>query len=722
MDGIINLLQDLFSQLGDRIVALFSYAWHWVLDNPATAGEWYSGLIRWLMPVLALMILLSVLRSMLRVKNPAEIWGYLVSDQLGRFPLRHWECTIGRSKRSDVVIHFATVSRSQCVLLRQEDGSWLVYDLSQSNHTLLNGKPCPSCQSTVKPQETKTAVAHATAATSAVTGEGEATKTAPAETAPEGVREPVQETAPQTICTVKPALSGQQDDFELLQRVLSMLGHKLTEWGEALLREFRAALRPPRRGENGSRLKSGDVLSFGEIKLTYQPITAEEQAAQKELRLAQSRPLPPWGSLALLTLFQLLTMIELMLARPEHAHTISFCYGILATLMWCYVLFTRAAGRIGFEIEMIAFFSSTLCLAITASSVPSSLPKQTFAVVLGVIGLLMLGWYLRDLKRATATRYPMAFAAIALLLSSLIFGAVTYGAKNWISIAGISLQPSEFAKVCFIFAGAATLDRLYVKHNLWGFMLLSGFCLIALAAMSDFGGVTIFFVVFLVISYLRSGDFATLTLSCGVAAAAAGLILRFKPYIATRFSTWGHAWEFPLEGGYQQVRAMSASASGGLIGVGAGNGWLREVAAADTDLVFAFLCEEWGLIISLLVVAGIIAMVVFTVRLARSARSAFYATAACAAAALLVFQTTLNVLGSVDILPLTGVTFPFLSCGGSSMVASWGMLAFLKAADTRQNASFAVRRYRYKATPQQPVAEGQRDEIEEAFSHWEVRG
>lgn len=695
MDWILERLGSFFSQLGERIGGLFSYAWQWILDNPATIGEWYGGLIRWVMPILALMILLSVLRAMLRVKNPAEVWGYLAAEPWGRFPLRHWECTIGRSRRSDVVINFATVSRNQCVLIRQTDGSWLVYDLSQSNPTLINGKPCQPCNEPQPP--------------------------AAVETAPPAAAE----TTPPAAADVQ---AGAVRDFAamLLDKAKAQL--RLI-WQQLLISLRRRQPAPPSAGQ---RLYPGDVLSFGEVALTYQPISAEEYAAQKELRLAQSRPLPPWGSLALLSLFQLLTMIELMLARPDHAHTIMLCYAVLCGLMWCYVLFTRAAGRTGFEIETLAFFSSTLCLAVTASSVPSSLPKQTFAVALGVVALLLLGWYLRDLRRAASTRYPMAIAAVALLLSSLLFGAVTYGAKNWISIAGVSVQPSEFAKVCFIFAGAATLDRLYVKHNLWGFMLLSGFCLAALAAMSDFGGVTIFFVVFLVIAYLRSGDFATLTLICGAAAAAAGLVLRFKPYIAARFAAWGHAWEFPLDAGYQQVRAMSAAASGGMVGVGAGNGWLRQVAAADTDLVFAFLCEEWGLIISLLVVAGVIAMVVFTVRVTRSSRSAFYATAACAAAALLVFQTTLNVLGSVDILPLTGVTFPFLSCGGSSMLASWGLLAFLKAADTRQNASFAVRRY--KDVPETPTplaatsggaaaeaAPGPDDEIERAFAGWEVR-
>ena len=136
---------------------------------------------------------------------------------------------------------------------------------------------------------------------------------------------------------------------------------------------------------------------------------------------------------------------------------------------------------------------------------------------------------------------------------------------------------------------------------------------------------------------------------------------------------------------------MSAAASGGLIGVGAGQGWLKNIFAADTDLVFGMLCEEWGLIIALLAVGGLITLSVFAVRATKAGRSSFYTIAACAASSLLVFQSMLNIFGSTDLLPLTGVTLPFISHGGSSMISAWGLLAFLKAADTRQNASFAIR-------------------------------
>lgn len=136
---------------------------------------------------------------------------------------------------------------------------------------------------------------------------------------------------------------------------------------------------------------------------------------------------------------------------------------------------------------------------------------------------------------------------------------------------------------------------------------------------------------------------------------------------------------------------MTSIASGGLPGLGAGEGNLSDVGAASTDLVFGMLSEEWGLVIAILAVLCIVTMGVFAYRSIIAGRSTYYCIAACAATSMFMFQTILNVFGSIDLLPLTGVTFPFVSSGGTSMIASWGMLAFLKAADTRQNASIAVR-------------------------------
>lgn len=132
-----------------------------------------------------------------------------------------------------------------------------------------------------------------------------------------------------------------------------------------------------------------------------------------------------------------------------------------------------------------------------------------------------------------------------LLIINLIFGAVKHGAQNWITIGGFSFQPSELVKIVFIYVGAASLDELQQKKNLYVFMGFSVFCLGTLAIMGDFGTAMIFFATFLIISFLRSGDFTKLALVLGAAGLMGLMVLRFKPYVAARFETWGHVWEDP---------------------------------------------------------------------------------------------------------------------------------------------------------------------------------
>lgn len=125
--------------------------------------------------------------------------------------------------------------------------------------------------------------------------------------------------------------------------------------------------------------------------------------------------------------------------------------------------------------------------------------------------------------------------------------------------------------------------------------------------------------------------------------------------------------------------------------MGVTRGWMKNLFASDSDVVFATVSEEWGLVTAVLLVLCVVVLALFALRSAAVSRSSFYIIGACTAGGILVMQVILNTLGTLDVLPLTGVTFPFLSNGGSSMIGAWGLLAFVKAADTRQNASFAVR-------------------------------
>ena len=441
-------------------------------------------------------------------------------------------------------------------------------------------------------------------------------------------------------------------------------------------------------------ISPGDLVEMGGTRSTISPPSIEETRNNRFMRRLDKEPVAPWKILLAITAFQLMTIVQLVLSMgTEMKASALICIALLCAVMWAYVMIFNAMGSRGFEMEMIAFFLSTINLAVTASSDPGSVLKEFIAILLGLALMIFMCIYMRDISRLRKVKPVLIGLSVIALIINLVFGTAKYGATNWIKIGDSgSIQPSELVKLAFILIGAGTLEELYEKKNTVVYAAFSLFCLGCLAMMSDFGTALIFFATYLVVSFLRSGDISRFILT-GVAALAMGLIvLRFKPYIASRFDAWGHVWEaqFMDDLGYQQTRTMSFGAGGGLLGLGAGNGSLKYVGAANTDLVFGFVMEEWGFIIAVLAVLCIATLSVFAVMHIVAGRSTIYTILACSAATMFLVQTMLNVFGAIDLFPLTGVTFPFVSTGGTSLMTSWAMLAYFKAADMRRNASLAV--------------------------------
>ena len=308
---------------------------------------------------------------------------------------------------------------------------------------------------------------------------------------------------------------------------------------------------------------------------------------------------------------------------------------------------------------------------------------QLIAAAVGMIMFCVIIKFIQNPDKVNKLRFPMMIVAVGLLLTSVIFGKTTGGAANWIYIGSISIQPSELVKVIYIFIGSSALDKLQTKKNLLEFIVFSIVCVGLLALMGDFGTALIFFMTFLLIAFMRSGDFKTIILAVAAAVFGATIILRFKPYVANRFKAWRHVWDYAQDQGYQQVHVLTFIASGGLFGVGIGNGFLKQVAASESDLVFGLVSEEMGIIVAITLALAVALLVVYARAITTRSRSTFYSISACCAAGLLVVQLALNIFGATDILPLTGVTFPFISSGGSSIIGCWGLLAFVKAADER---------------------------------------
>lgn len=448
---------------------------------------------------------------------------------------------------------------------------------------------------------------------------------------------------------------------------------------------------------NGKKVKiwaltPQDVFSVGGVQMRLEPISHQQEQKLAQLRTKASSFQSSLLNVVLLTVLQaLLCLAYLMNGSRETAQTVLIGFTGITVMQWLLLLFYVCIHRTSFEVESIAFFLCTMGMSAVAAVVPGEAIKQLIAMGLGLTVFLFVGWSLRDLERAKKIRYLAGVAGVGFLLITLVFGTEYYGAKNWLVIGSFSLQPSELSKVCFVFMGASTMDRLMKKRNLILFIAYTVVLCGCLALMNDFGTALIFFCAFLMIAYLRSGSVGTVALAVTALVFAGVVAIRIAPHALRRFASWRHIWEVPLDGGYQQTRALMCMVSGGLFGLGAGKGWMKNVFAADSDVVVATICEEWGLLMVIFLLAAVIGLAFFVVRSAAVGRSSFYTIGGCTAAGIMLVQVSLNMLGTVDVLPLTGVTFPFLSNGGSSMICAWGLLAFIKAADTRQNASFAVR-------------------------------
>lgn len=409
---------------------------------------------------------------------------------------------------------------------------------------------------------------------------------------------------------------------------------------------------------------------------------------KKIKKVPHIKPINNFALLFVLTVFQLLTGYSAAAAGEEFSVKMILCSVIFAVFEWIYVsVLYFAMHRRNFELEFIAFFLTGVGLTAIGSVSADACFKQMLIAICGVIGFTVLVFILGNVELCMKLRTPVAAAAIILLVLNLVLAKVINGAGNWIEIAGVRIQPSEFVKVAFIFVGAATLEKIQTSKNIIKFIVFSIACVGTLILIRDFGTGLVFFVTFLIIAFMNSGDIKTVGLAVSAAGMGGAIVIKYKSYVTKRFSVYRHVWDDPYGQGYQQAHILTGMASGGLFGLGIGNGNIRnyfqEYYLTITDNIFGFICEEWGFLFGIVLVLSFVAIAVSALVNSIAARSTFYSIAAVAGAGMLLFQTALNIFGITDVLPLTGVTLPFVSQGGSSMISCWAVLAFIKASDVR---------------------------------------
>lgn len=315
-----------------------------------------------------------------------------------------------------------------------------------------------------------------------------------------------------------------------------------------------------------------------------------------------------------------------------------------------------------------------------------------FITCIAALVFCRLGYITCRNHRWIQDKKKFVWAGIGILI--VVIFLFTGSRSMWIDLGFMTIQPSEFIKPLMVLACATSISEQQNKHKFLKFNIVYEnvilFGIVAAVILfqwwcRDLGSIPTFGAIFAAGFLLRicypKAKFSRKTLIiAGSAAVVAGIaaVILAPPYVKERI--FADIWNDPYESGYQQIKALIGIAEGGWFGKGPGHGFLNDVSASESDIVFATISEEWGLLCALM--TALMLLIIVAMPLVNPPRSYYHGTMCAGIAAAFTVQMALNIFGSCNMIPFTGVTLPFVAAGGSSMAASGFMIGMIVAAQS----------------------------------------
>ncbi len=300
--------------------------------------------------------------------------------------------------------------------------------------------------------------------------------------------------------------------------------------------------------------------------------------------------------------------------------------------------------------------------------------QQAMYYGLGLVAMLVCILLVRYVHHWNVLIWPMALAALALIALPLAIGTEYNGATNWIRVGNTSMQPSEVVKIVLVLV----LSYFMSRRQLLPWLGFVGVCMGVLMLQKDLGTALIYYCTALILFYANTGNLALTGVGLLGAGGAAVLGYKMFAHVKKRVAVWRNPWMYYETSGYQIAQVLMAIASGGLFGVGLGLGAPRVIPVYFTDCIFAVICEQFGVVFGILTLVLYVIIIVRGVSTAVAARRGFYGLIAMGVTAMLGMQTFIIIGGVLKLIPLTGVTMPFVSYGGTSMVSCMGLIGLLQ--------------------------------------------
>ncbi len=320
-----------------------------------------------------------------------------------------------------------------------------------------------------------------------------------------------------------------------------------------------------------------------------------------------------------------------------------------------------------------------------------ALAKKQFIIATASMILVSIIPMIMD-RYKNLRKYGTAYGIIGIIALSSVFviGVEQYGSVNWISLFGITIQPSEFVKILFVFFIASMLSK---GRDFKQVMITTAFACVHMGVLvleKDLGGALIFFVIFIAMIYVGTGKISYLIAFIMGGAAMAGLaFLLFKDklfdHVMVRVNVWKNPWADIRGTGYQITQSLFAIGSGGYFGSGLTKGSPDVIPVSESDFIFSAIAEEFGVIFAIFLILVCFSCFISFVTIAMRVRNRFYKTMAFGFAICYMFQTFLSIGGVTKFIPSTGVTIPLVSYGGSSVLSSLVMFSIMQGISTIEN-------------------------------------
>lgn len=343
----------------------------------------------------------------------------------------------------------------------------------------------------------------------------------------------------------------------------------------------------------------------------------------------------------------------------------------------------------------LAVFLAGIGLTMILRLRPDLFFLQVMWMVAGLIAFTGTVFVFRQVETIANYKYLCGVAGIVLLLMTIAFGVDIGGNKNWVILGLIRFQPSEFAKLFIILFLSAYLSQhrqlltyatrhygpIVLPHPRFIAPLLAlwGLAITMLVVQRDLGAALLFFGTTVAMVYMSSGRISYVTLALGLFFAGSVICFFLFPHVQIRIDIWLNPWTDPTGRSYQIVQSLFAFASGGILGSGLTFGYPYIIPEIHTDFIFAAIGEELGLAGAAAVLIAYILLVYRAFRTALIANTSFTMLLSGGLAMLTALQVFLIISGVTKFLPLTGITLPLISYGGSSMVSSFILLGMLFA-------------------------------------------